>query len=502
VNLNNNLLKTSVLILTLIVLGKITGFLKDVVLTYYHGVSAITDAFFLSSSIATVIYMAVFLSIPVVLVPILMKSIQSSGSVYSHSAFRLLVVFAVISLVFSVGVWFGAEQLVGFFSGELGSVTTELATAYLSIMSVTFFLSTAVSFFNSVQISQKNTLPSYATPIVNNSIFILSIFIFSQYSEFHIVLMFGIFSWFLLLIANVRSVSGYFNRKYFNKDSLNGLIKSSFIMLPAILSIYIEQVNTTISIFFATEVGDGAVTTMFYGNKLNTLFLSVFIVILTTVIFPRIAEQISKNKVKELKNNLHMYLKVILLIGLPFAYLMSIFSEQFISLIFERGSFTKHDVVNVSAVFSVLIFGLIMSLIRDLVNRVYFAYKKTMHVFYITTFSVLINFILSLAWYQDFGLLGLSYASVASLVFNVLISLYFLSVLMKQPILILTIRIFLSLSFSVVLSYACFYFLSVVGVSVTWAFLISFFAYLGFIYINQFRGAWLELNFRNGKKRI
>ena len=56
-------------IAALIILGKLTGFFKDIVLTFFHGVSVVTDAYFLSNALASLVYMAVYMSIPVLIVP-------------------------------------------------------------------------------------------------------------------------------------------------------------------------------------------------------------------------------------------------------------------------------------------------------------------------------------------------------------------------------------------------------------------------------------------------
>ena len=56
----------TIILIVLLVLGKATGFLKDLGITYFFGISETTDAFFIATYIASLLYIAVYASIPLV----------------------------------------------------------------------------------------------------------------------------------------------------------------------------------------------------------------------------------------------------------------------------------------------------------------------------------------------------------------------------------------------------------------------------------------------------
>jgi len=419
-----NIYKTSVVVFFLIALGKLSGFLKDVVLTFFHGVSPVTDAFFLANSISSVLYMAVFLSIPIIVIPYATRNQGSISSEYVEGVSRMFVTYIGISLVFSIFIVLYSSELVGLFSGGVDSITKDRTSHYLIIMSATFIFSAAVGFFNSLQLADKNIIPSYLTPVVNNLIFCIGIVIFNDRDEFYVVLILGVVSWIILMLANIKSVKCKFGFGFIGGSSRADYKALFLIMLPAIFTLYIDQVNSVLSIFFAAKIGDGYVTIMNYGNKLNGVFLSVFLVILTTIIYPKLSEKVSKGDQAGLVGVLSGYINIFIIFGVPVAVVMSGFSEELVSVIFERGAFDHQAVLNVSEVFGVLIFGLVLNVIRDLLNRVLFAYKKTSVVLYLSLTSVLVNFILSYLWFEEFLLVGLAYAGIISLLLNIIILVY------------------------------------------------------------------------------
>ena len=478
--------KTGIVVLVLIVAGKVTGFLKDILLTYFHGVSAITDAFFLANSIAAVLYMAIFASIPIVIIPVCAETMKDRGVIYSEKILRLFLIYMSISLLFAVTIWQFSPQLVNLFSGDLDNGTSRLTVFFISIMSATFVFSAAVIFFNAVQLSNKIILPFYITPIINNVIFLVGLMIFSNPGEFYIVLILGIFAWVILAIGNFPSVSRMFHIDFWRHHTFSGFVRALSSILPAILALYIDQINAALSIFFAAEIGDGAVTVMNYGNKLNGVFLSVFLVILTAIIFPRIAEKVAQGNARSLKWLLLMYFRLFILIGLPSVLLVSFFAEEFVSMIFLRGAFGVDAVRDVSEVFSIVIFGLILNLFRDLINRVFFAYKKISLVLYVTLVSLSVNFGLSYFWYEQYELNGLAYAGVSSLFFNVLVLIYLLGRQMNETIFLPVLKMLLALLGGVLLVFSCLQLGEMLHLSNFIAYPLCLIIYSLFVYVSQF----------------
>ena len=267
------------LILSLILLGKLSGFLKDVLITFYHGISVVTDAYFLSSSISSMLYMAIYAAIPVLVVPLYSRLVMNELiSRINRDLSAALSFFFLVSICVAFFVFGSAHYLVILFSGTVDEQVNKLAVNYLSIMALTFGLSTLVSFFNSIQTVNKVVIPSYAVPIVNNSVFCMGLYFFSSAADFDKILMLGILAWIILLVINYLISRKSFSFQRSAAFSLFSYRKFILLFLPAVIAFYIEQINGFVGIYFASELGVGAISVFAYSNKLNMIFLSVFLV--------------------------------------------------------------------------------------------------------------------------------------------------------------------------------------------------------------------------------
>jgi len=403
----------------LIILGKISGFLKDVLVTFYHGVSVVTDAYFLSSSISSILHAAIYSAIPMLVVPLYSRILMSESSLRVNRELSAAIsFFFFISISIAIFVFGAARSLVDLFSGQIDEHVKELAINYLSIMAVTFSFSTLVSFFNSIQTVNKIVIPSYAVPVVNNSVFCIGLYFFSLAGDFDKVLMLGVLAWIVLLFINylISRKSFSFRPGYmfaFFSDRSFALL-----FLPAVVAFYIEQINGFLGIYFASELGVGAISVFAYSNKLNMIFLSVFLVFLTASLFPRIAAVSARGDQDELRRYLAGCIRIIVIFSIPGVVYMSFYSMEIVGLLFQRGNFMNDDVIKVASVFSVALLALPFCLVRDIMNRVFFSYGNTLTPVLLSLAALFINFSLSYTLYQGYGLIGLAVSAVVSTTFN------------------------------------------------------------------------------------
>ncbi|MDO9599837.1 MAG: lipid II flippase MurJ [Azoarcus sp.] len=408
-----------ILIFTLILLGKLSGFIKDVLITFYHGVSTITDAYFLSSSISSVLYMAIHSAIPVLVVPLYSRLVVNGTSVrVDKDLSAAMFFFFFVSVCVATVVFAAAPWLVDLFAGAIDGRVKELAVSYLYIMALTFALSSLVSFFNAIQTVNKVVVPSYAVPIVNNVVFCLGLFSFSLAIDFDKVLLLGVLAWFVLLLVNY-----FISRRTFSFKSRAAFLffadkKFIILFLPAAVSFYVEQLNGFVGVYFATKLGVGAISVFGYSSKLSMIFLSVFLVFLTASLFPRIAVVAARTDQAELFKYLNDCIRLVAICSVPVVIYMSFYSAEIVSVLFQRGKFSGDDVVRVAAVFSVALFALPSCLVRDIMNRVFFSHGNTLMPVLLSLAALAINFALSYLLYQEHGLVGLAVSVVVSSALN------------------------------------------------------------------------------------
>jgi len=442
------------LIFSLIFIGKFTGFAKDILITFYHGVSVVTDAYFLSNSISSVLYMAIYSAIPVLVIPLYARLVLSDvRSRINRDLSAAIFFFFLVSACVAVFVFGAAYSVVNLFSGALDEQVKELAVHYLSIMAVTFIFSTLVSFFNSIQTVNKIVVPSYVVPIINNSVFCVGLYFFSLAGDFDKVLMLGILAWFILLVVNYLISRNSFSFERVAAFTLFSDRKFMFLFLPAVIAFYIEQINGFVGVYFASELGVGAISVFAYSNKLNMIFLSVFLVFLTASLFPRIAAVSARNDQVELFRYLTGCIRLVVMCSIPVVIYMNFYAVEIVELLFLRGNFMSDDVVKVASVFSVVLLALPFCLVRDIMNRVFFSHGNTLTPVLLSLGALSINFSLSYVFYQRYGLVGLATSAVISTVFNSLVVIFLVQRKIKFDLLAPSLKILVLCSICGIIAY-------------------------------------------------
>ncbi len=132
-------------------------------------------------------------------------------------------------------------------------------------------------------------------------------------------------------------------------------------MLPVVLGLSITQINTffdsVIAWSFSHPVGDptavmplpgsphyplaaGAVSALYYGERMYQFPLGVFGVALGTAIFPMLARHAARGEMEALKQDLSLGLRLVLVIGLPASAALMWLAHPVARCLFERGEFT------------------------------------------------------------------------------------------------------------------------------------------------------------------
>jgi len=381
--------------------------------------------------------MAIYSAIPVIVVPLYARLVADEMRVRINRDLSAAVFFfLVVSLCVAVYVFYAASFLVSLFSGDINEQVKGLAVNYLSIMAMTFALSTLVSFFNAIQTVNKVVVPSYAMPIINNMVFCVGLYFFSSAGEFDKILVLGVLAWFVLVVVNYLISRKSFSFEF--RKALFFFVDSKFMLLflPAVIAFYVEQVNSFVGVYFASKLGVGAISVLAYSNKLNLIFLSVFLVFLTASLFPRIAAVSARNEQAELFSYLMGCIRLVVICSVPAVIYMSFYSVEIVGLLFQRGNFLIGDVVKVASVFSVVLLALPFCLVRDIMNRVFFSYGNTSTPVLLSLFALFINFALSYALYQRHGLVGLAFSVVVSTIFNSVLVIFLVERKMKFYLLV------------------------------------------------------------------
>ncbi len=120
----------------------------------------------------------------------------------------------------------------------------------------------------------------------------------------------------------------------------------------------------------------GMAATFNYASNLFITISSIFVVAMSTVIFPAISKNYEEGNIDYVNKLLQQMITVMTAIFLPFLLVVGFFGTDVIRLVYERGSFTGESTVAVATVFLVYSLGILGYVAQELFNKVLYLAGK------------------------------------------------------------------------------------------------------------------------------
>jgi len=158
----------------------------------------------------------------------------------------------------------------------------------------------------------------------------------------------------------------------------------------------------------ATSLGEGAVSSLSYGQRAIGFALSIGGVAIGTVALPFASKLIARGEFDRLAKTIKVFLALTALAGIPTVALLIVGSEPLVRLLFERGAFTSDDTVHVALVQSMYALQIPFYLAGIFFARVISAFQHNQYLLYINVFSVGANVGFNLLFMGTMGAAGLA----------------------------------------------------------------------------------------------
>ena len=412
----------SLLILLLLVAGKVSGFIKDALLAYYFGAGIESDAFFLSSSVSSLLYIALYASIAIVIVPKHTAALKDDGCV--ADLYTSYIVYLAASVLLGLMTYHFSEEIIGLLASNANDQVLSEASIYLKLISLTFPLSTGVAILNAIQSVRRTVFLVYLVPVFNNVLFCIGMVIFNGDGNLINIIVFSILSWAVLLFINLSS------EKHLISKSISVIISARFtsfnyatLVIPG-LFILVEQLALFVPIYFSSmsEVGD--LTVYALANKLIMLVSSLALVVITANVLPKLAKAASSPD--QIRHYLIESLGMLVMFSIPALVFLISMSEEVVDLAYTRGGFSDENKISVIGIFSIIVLALPLMVYRDLINRAFIVLSKARLGTILTVLITLIYFLLSWFLFPDYSIKGVAYAMVSSTFLHVILLIVFL----------------------------------------------------------------------------
>lgn len=412
---------SSVVVITL--LSKVLGFVRDMVLAYFFGASAITDAYYVAQTIPEFLFSLVIQAISVGFIPIFLEILERDGKEKAWSFVdNLSTIGIALVTVLVVVVYAFTDVLVGIFASGFDAETATMAGLFIriSVWGVFFRLISAIdtAFLNA---NERFVVPSL-TGVPLDIVTIASIALASFLNQ-PLLLAVGIacsyFSQMVLQEPFVRKLKP--RRKWGLSLRDPHVRKMVVLVVPVALGVGANQINVLVDRTLASGFV-GGISALNYANKVDNILENVVIMSLATVLFPSFSKYAARGELKALSGSLSKALAATVLLMLPCSIAAFCYSEEAIRLLFGRGMFDETAVSLTTQAMQAYSVGLLFLSVNAVLIRALYSLKKVAVVSACSCASMVFNAALSFALVGELGIPGVAFAtSVANAIQTLLL---------------------------------------------------------------------------------
>lgn len=402
--------------------SRITGFLRDMVLANMLGAGAISDAFFVSFKLPN-LFRSLFAegAFTSAFVPIFSQKLVAEGqkkSMYFASrAISLLVFFLVVFvLLFEVFMPAVVHVLAPGFANDAGK--TELAVSLCRITFPFLLFISVVSFQAGILNSLEKFAAPAAAPIILNLGMITAAFVFVPFSitpahGFAIGITFAGFLEILWLAyflhkQHVRITPYLAIGKIIRDSEIKTLFKR---IAPGVVGAGIYQINMVVDTILVSLVGTGAISWLYYANRLQQLPLGVVGAAISVALLPILSKQLKAGDKEGSAQSQNKAVEYGALLSFPAAVMMIVLAAPVINILFEHGKFNAEDTAMTAMAVRAYSVGLPCYVLVKALMPNFFARGDTVTPVKYSAVVFLTNLIACLLLMKPFGHVGIATAT-------------------------------------------------------------------------------------------
>ena len=400
----NHLLKASIIVTAISLLGKVIGFVRDAVIAAFYGANWQTDAFFFAQSMPGIIFPAVCNSLSTAFLSIYVSKCVEDKKIADAYGSKAVTFSAILAIGLSGLAIIITPVIVPLFAPGFTVPQSELAKHLTRITMASFVLIMIQYMLGAILSSKKLFYGAQIAALFYNVTVIVITIVLGQSQSMDTLTYTVVVGHVIQVLALCFFVRGNFKYTFtfhiLDCDTI-GLMKLTF---PIIIGNSIVQVNNIVDKVLSSLFGEGAMSVLSYSNTLNRFITGVVITTLSTVIYPIMAEQFSKNDKEEFATTIRNSITIGLIVLMPVSIITTICASDIVKIVYERGSFSS-DASALTAL-GLMFYGMMyaFSAIQEVVTRAFYGMKDTKTPLKTASIAIVSNAIMSYLFSKIFGL--------------------------------------------------------------------------------------------------
>ena len=193
---------------------------------------------------------------------------------------------------------------------------------------------------------------------------------------------------------------------------LSEMIRKLFKQIgPGAIGSGAAQINILLSTILASTLPTGAVSYLFYADRLNQLPLGIVGIAVATTLLPLLSRYVVSEDHEAVRHYMSRAIEFCLLLGLPAAVGLALGAEPIIQTLFERGEFSHVDTIETSKALTAYSLGVPAFLLVKVFSSIFFARHDTRTPVRIAIISMITNVVCALLLLGVFKHVGIAFAT-------------------------------------------------------------------------------------------
>lgn len=415
-------LGTAAIMGIIVVLSKVLGLLRDVLVAKAYGSGTVAIAYDTASRLPVLLFDFVIGGVvTAAFIPVFSELLVKKGKdeAMRFSVSYVNLILLITAVLAAVGVLF-AEGLVGLLAPSITAEAKDLAADLTRIMfPMIIFTGLAFSFVGILQSLGEFRIPALIS-LISNGIMVLYLYTLNSVCGvvgLAVAMLIGWASQAVVQLPKLRSFGWRYSlRSDFRSPYIKKTMKNA---VPILLGTWTQPVCSLINSRFASGLNGGsAITLLGYANRLYTIIAGVFTFVCTNLLFPYFSRAAASGNKAEGRRMMITSIKILVFIIAPITAGIMTLAEPITAIIYERGEFTSADTVLTAEALSRYAVGMIFLAANEVIVKAFFADGNTKVPMISSIISMVLNIALVSIFADLLGIGGIALASGIAMILN------------------------------------------------------------------------------------
>lgn len=399
-------------------LSRVAGFIRDTLAATMLGAGPVSDAFFVALRLPN-LFRSLFAegAFSAAFVPLYAKAFANGGSVAAKQfAAEAMAVLVSVLLPFTLLMMLFMPQVMLVLAPGFGDrpEVFALAVSYARITFPYLMLISGTALLTGILNSNKQFAPGAAAPILFNLMMILALLLSPLVHGEPGMMM----AWAVTLSGILQWAWMHWHCRKMGiappllRPQLSPQVKALFKAVgPGAIGAGATQINLALSTILASFLPAGAVSYLFYADRLNQLPLGVIGIAISSTLLPVLSAKVQANDQHGIRHFTTRAVEFGLILGLPAAIGLGVASHLIIQVLFEHGVFDAVATTNTAAALTAYVFGVVPFILVKILSAIFFAHHDTKTPVKIAMIAVAVNVSAALLLLGPFGHVGIASAT-------------------------------------------------------------------------------------------